>query len=171
MDGRSYLVRPAPPPPTADRPYAFGAGAPLWREELPEGDGWRDRDDLLIMSFDQLPSTLMHHPMVASTEQDQVVEVGRTALDPMHQVMSIAHRGGAFASWPAAVPVASLQGSAQSSRDHPLGAPDVDRHGVLAEQDAGHAAVASHPLHRGRGDRERELHLRPRGTGQALEGL
>src|SRR5438094_9384286 len=65
---REHLVRPAPPPPTADRPHAFGAGAPLWREELPEGDGRGDGDDLLIMSFDQLPSTLVHHPMVATTE-------------------------------------------------------------------------------------------------------
>ena len=37
-------------------------------EDFPEGDGRRDRDDLLIMSFDQLPSTLVHHPMVAATE-------------------------------------------------------------------------------------------------------
>src|SRR2546427_6453490 len=116
-------------------------------EEFPEGDGWGDRDDLLIMSFDQLPSTLMHHAMVAPTEQDQVVKVGRSALDPMHQVMSIAHRSGAFAPRPLAAPVASLQCAAQSSRDDPLGAPDVDRHGVLAEQDAGHAAVAGHALH------------------------
>jgi len=37
-------------------------------EDFPEGDGRRDGDDLLIMSFDQLPSTLVHHPMVAATE-------------------------------------------------------------------------------------------------------
>src|SRR5438132_12446998 len=100
---------------------------PMNGEEFPEGDGWGDGDDLLIMSFDQLPSTLMHHPMVAATEQDQVVKVGRTALDPMHQAMSIAHRGGAFAPLPLPVPVASLQCSAQSSLADPLSDPVVDR--------------------------------------------
>src|SRR2546427_10252942 len=114
-------------------------------EEFPEGDGWGDRDDLLIMSFDQLPSTLMHHAMVAPTEQDQVVKVGRTALDPMHQVMSIAHRGGAFATRPLAAPVASLQCAAESSRARPPGAPGVHRHVVPAEHEAGHAPIAGPP--------------------------
>src|SRR5439155_10813815 len=112
-----------------------------------KGDGRCNRHDLLMFGLDQLPAALMHHPMVPATEQDQVVEVGRTALDPMHEMMSIAHRGGAFAPRPLAAPVASLQCAAESSRDHPLGAPDVDRYGVLAEQDASHAAVAGHPPH------------------------
>src|SRR5437016_9708897 len=128
MDGRSYQ---------SGQPLRrLRRHLPMNGEEFPEGDGRRDGDDLLIMSFDQLPSTLMHHAMVAATEQDQVVKVGRTALDPMHEMMSIAHRGGAFAPRPLAVSVASLQCAAQSSRDDPLRAPDVDRHGVLAEQDA-----------------------------------
>src|SRR2546428_6518023 len=141
MDGRSYQ---------SGQPLRrLRRHLPMNGEEFPEGDGRRDGDDLLIMSFDQLPSTLMHHAMVPATEQDQVVKVGRTALDPMHEMMSIAHRGGAFATRPLAAPVASLQCAAESSRDHPPGAPDVDRYGVLAEQAAGHAAVAGHPPHRG----------------------
>src|SRR2546426_1931661 len=62
----------------------------------PERDGGRDRHDLLMFGLDQLPAALMHHPMVPATEQDQVVEVGRTAVDPMHEMMSIAHRGRAL---------------------------------------------------------------------------
>src|SRR5437899_3367846 len=111
MDGRSYQ---------SGQPLRrLRRHLPMNGEEFPEGDGRRDGDDLLIMSFDQLPSTLVHHAMVAPTEQDQVVKIGRTALDPMHQVMSIAHRGGAFAPRPLAAPVASPQAAAQNSREDP----------------------------------------------------
>src|SRR5437773_7309970 len=37
-------------------------------EDFPEGDGRRDRDDLLIMSFDQLPIALVHHPVMTLAE-------------------------------------------------------------------------------------------------------
>ena len=60
MDGRSYQ---------SGQPLRrLRRHLPMNGEEFPEGDGRRDGDDLLIMSFDQLPSTLMHHPMVAPTE-------------------------------------------------------------------------------------------------------
>src|SRR6266566_267185 len=111
-----------------------------------EGDSRRDRDDLMISRFDQLPAAFVHHPMVPATEQDQVVEVGRPAVYPMHQVMSVAHRGRSLAARPPALTIASLQSPAQSARDQPLRAPDVDRHRLLAEQDPGDAAVAGHAL-------------------------
>src|SRR5437870_7806956 len=60
MDGRSYQ---------SGQPLRrLRRHLPMNGEEFPEGDGRRDGDDLLIMSFDQLPSTLVHHPMVAPTE-------------------------------------------------------------------------------------------------------
>src|SRR6266705_584223 len=55
-----------------------------------KGDGRGDGHDLPVVAFDQLPSALMHHAMVPATEQDQVVELGGTAVDPVHQVMPIA---------------------------------------------------------------------------------
>src|SRR5437660_12355718 len=60
MDGRSYQ---------SGQPLRrLRRHLPMNGEEFPEGDGRGDGDDLLIMSFDQLPSTLMHHPMVPATE-------------------------------------------------------------------------------------------------------
>ena len=109
--------------------------------------------------------------MVPATEQDQVLEVGRSAVDPVLHMVAVAHRGRALAARPAAVPVARLEGPAEASRDDPLGASDIDRHRLLAEQHPGDAAVAGHALHRGGGDGQGELHLRPRRPGQTLEGL
>src|SRR5438270_10446910 len=55
-----------------------------------EGDSRRDGHDLPVIAFDQLPSALMHHAMVPATEQDQVVELGGSTVDPVHQVMAVA---------------------------------------------------------------------------------
>src|SRR5438309_10982423 len=141
----------------------------VWPSGQAEGDGRGDGHDLPVIAFDQLPSALMHHPVMPATEQDQVVELGRTALDPVDQVMSVAPRGRALAPWPAAVAVANFQRPPQGRRDDGLGSPHIHDERLLAEQDAGHAAVAGHALDRDRGDGKRELHLR--GTGQALQGL
>ena len=44
------------------------------RSSLPEeANRGRDDGDLFPFALDQLPSTLVHHPMVPATEQDQVV--------------------------------------------------------------------------------------------------
>src|SRR5438034_11491297 len=112
-----------------------------------ERDRRRDSHDFLIFGLDQLPSALVHHPMVPATEQDEIAEVGRTAMDPVHEVMSIAPGRRALTTGPAAVTVANPEGPAQGVGDHALAAADVDGHRVLAEQDPGDAAVASHALH------------------------
>src|SRR5207249_10067282 len=136
-----------------------------------EGDGGRDADDLALLSFDQLPAALVHQPVMALAQEHAVVEVGLPALDPVHQVMAVAPGGGPLAGRPAAVLVTDRQRLAQRPVDQSLAPADVHDQRVLAEQDPGHAAVAGHALHAGRGEREREVHLPAGRTGQALEGL
>src|SRR5437870_2771848 len=55
-----------------------------------ERNGRRDGHDLTVFGFDQLPSALVHHPMVPATQKDEVVEVGRPAFDPAQEMMPIA---------------------------------------------------------------------------------
>src|SRR2546422_11420493 len=62
----------------------------VWSSRQTKGDDRRDGHDLPVVAFDQLPSALMHHAMMPATEQDQVVELGGTAVDPVHQVMPVA---------------------------------------------------------------------------------
>jgi len=42
-----------------------------------------------MSGFDQLPPALVHHPMVTATQQDEIVEVHRPAMDPVNKVMPI----------------------------------------------------------------------------------
>src|SRR5207249_6348229 len=69
-----------------------GHGRLIWPAWQAEGDRRRNHDDLSI-ALDQLPSTLMHHPIMPATEQDQVAEVGFAAVGPMHQVMTVTPGG------------------------------------------------------------------------------
>src|SRR6059058_4845834 len=65
---------------------------PRLRRGLPHEWGrWRDRHDLTVLALKQLPSGHMHHPMVPVTEQHEVVERGRPAVDPVQ--MSVMLRG------------------------------------------------------------------------------
>src|SRR6266705_6858638 len=75
------------------------------------------------------------------------------------------------ASWPPAVPVAGVERAACRPGDCPLGAPDIDDRRVGAEQDAGDVAVASQPFNGLGRDRQRELHLRRRRTGETEKRL
>src|SRR5258708_4786370 len=49
-----------------------------------------DDDDLAVVGFDQLPTAFVDHPMMPSTEQDQVAQVGLAAVHPVDQVMAVA---------------------------------------------------------------------------------
>ena len=53
-------------------------------------DHWSDRDDPAIVGLDQLPAAFVNHPMMPATEEDEVVQVCVSSVDPMHHVMSVA---------------------------------------------------------------------------------
>jgi hypothetical protein len=48
-----------------------------------------DGYDLAFVSLRDLPMVLMHHPVMPMAQKDEVLEIGRTSMDPVHEVMSI----------------------------------------------------------------------------------
>src|SRR5207248_7167377 len=67
-----------------------------------------------------------------------VVQVGRTSLAPVHDVVRGAPPRWTVAAGPAANSVARVQSSPHGSGHRPLRAADVDHLRVAAEEDAGH---------------------------------
>jgi hypothetical protein len=63
-----------------------------------------------------LPSLLMQESVVAAAEQDQVVEVGQSVVDPVLAVMTL-QSAGLVASGCSAVPVTVLEESVEVGRD------------------------------------------------------
>ena len=81
-----------------------------------------------------LPLVVVQQSVVSAAEQDEVVEVGQTVVDPVLAVMAL-QPAGAVASGCSAVPVAVLEESEQVGR-HRLGAstePEWDALGVFDE--------------------------------------
>ena len=55
------------------------------------GVGW-DRQEPPVFDLGELPAPLMDHPVVAVAEQDQVTEIGRSAMGLRPGVMAVDHR-------------------------------------------------------------------------------
>ncbi len=68
----------------------------------------------------------MVQPVMVRAEQHQVVQLGRPAVFPMHEVMGVQTPGGPTAGHHARA-VAVLQGAAQPAADHPGRPPGPDR--------------------------------------------
>src|SRR5205814_8504078 len=117
----------------------------------PERDGRGNRDDLAVFIAHDLPTALMHHPMMTVAEQDQVAEDGLTAFDPVLEVVAVAERCRPAATRPLAVPVTKPERLFQRAGDDAPRPAHIDRHGVLAQKYARHAAVQGHALHGARG--------------------
>ena len=62
----------------------------VWPARQSEGDSRCDGHHLSIIGLDQLPAALMHHPVMPMAEQDLVFDLSAAAMQPMHDVMSIA---------------------------------------------------------------------------------
>src|ERR1700730_17638730 len=107
--------------------------------------GW-NREQLTLVGLDQLPPTFMHHPVMPKTEENQIREVGRPAPGPVHKMMARCPGPRSVATRPPTPVVADIEGPPLRRRDHPPGAPDVDNHGVGAEQDASDVAVTGYSL-------------------------
>src|SRR5256886_15623306 len=95
------------------------------RPRMRELDSGRDGQHAAIVCMHDLPSALMHHPVMAVTEKDEVVEIGGAAMDPVHDVMCGAPLRRPVAARPPAVTVARLQRLAPGTGDDPLRAPDI----------------------------------------------
>ena len=85
--------------------------------------------------------------MMTMTEQDQIGQVGRTALNPVDEVMSRAPRRGAFTSRPLAVLVAGVQRTTGCAGDYAHRSAHVDHDGARTEHDSCNIPVTRQALH------------------------
>jgi uncharacterized membrane protein len=82
------------------------------RTRLPP-DHWhgRDRHHLPIVAADELPPAFMHQPVMPMADEHQVVQVSRTTVRPMHEVVGRAPRRWTIATRPCTPAVTSMQGA------------------------------------------------------------
>ena len=85
----------------------------------------------------ELPAALMDRPMMGSAHQDQVVQVGRAAIQPVDQMMGLAPGKGAVTGGEDTAAVAHGQGDPLGGLDDPGGPSDVQGLAGGATQDRG----------------------------------
>jgi hypothetical protein len=96
------------------------------------------------ISFD--PEAVVDLRVVTFAEQRRVLQAGLSAVGPVQDVVYVAPPGRRLAPGEHAALVAQLHGAAQVLRHHPVGAAEVHRHRVGADDDAGDGAVTGqHP--------------------------
>src|SRR5689334_6617528 len=112
----------------------------------------------------------MHQPVVVVAEQEEVVDVGASALPPGDFVVEVAHVAGSVAGFPAAGLVPGAYRLVLPGGGQPPRPAHVEYFGVGPEDDAGQFGVAGESLCGGGRYRHRgELQLRWRGAWQAHE--
>ena len=78
-----------------------------------------------VGSAGQLPAALMDRPMMGTAQQGEIPEVGRAAVDPVPQMMTLAPGQRPVAVWEDAAAVADGQGGPLGGLDDPGAAADV----------------------------------------------
>ena len=79
----------------ADWARREGPHSPLVRSPCGRAEGHRRRNGQhpTVIAANELPVALVHYPVMPVAEQDQVVEIARAAMNPVHYMMSVtAHR-------------------------------------------------------------------------------
>ena len=113
----------------------------------------------------------MHQPVMAMTQQYQVVEIRRAAMSPVLDVMCRRPGCGAVAPWPFTSSMASVKRSPRWSRRQPARAPHVDNCRIRAQEHPGHARIACEALHRKGADRPGALEHPGGSAGSSDEGF
>jgi len=80
--------------------------------------------------------------MVVAAQQDQIVQVGPTAADPVNDVVGVGPARRSVASGEPAASIAGRQCPALASGDEPVASTDVDRLTIRPEHDSMQSAVA-----------------------------
>ncbi len=68
-----------------------------------------DRKQAAVLGFHQLPTSFMELVVVAQAQQDLVLDLAATGMDPVHQMMAVAPGSRSLTAWPTAVPIACDQ--------------------------------------------------------------
>ena len=113
--------------------------------------GWGVEGELGGAGSSDDPGLVVDEAVVVAAEQDHVRQRGGSAVDPVHEVVGVAHDRWPGAVREAAVPVAEDQGLPDRGGDQALGAADVEDRGTCAEDRRDHLGVAAQPADRGRG--------------------
>jgi hypothetical protein len=71
--------------------------------------GRRDGQHAAIIATHQLPFALVDHPVMAMAQKDHVVEIGRSAMDPVDEVMRRTPFRMSVATRPPAMAVAGVE--------------------------------------------------------------
>ena len=103
-----------------------------------------------------LPRGVVEDAVVFAADEDEVVQAGRAAVGPMHDVVGVTHHRWAGAAWEGTVPVAGHEGAPQCGGDQSGRASDVEDLAVGPQAD------------RDRGLRRRQADglWQPRGAGR-----
>ena len=74
----------------AFRPALDGHAIRLIRpaRQLLECSDRRDGQDMAVIGANDLPPTLMHHRVMPVAEKGEVGQIGRSAMDPVHEMVS-----------------------------------------------------------------------------------
>jgi hypothetical protein len=98
--------------------------------------GW-DGGELAVGAADQSPAAFMDRPMMGPAQQDQVVQVGGAAMQPVPQMMGLTPGQGPVAGGEDTAAVTHGQGDPLAGLDDPAGPPHLQRLGRGTTQHRG----------------------------------
>src|SRR3954454_7099965 len=111
----------------------------------------------------------MQQPMVVGARQHEIAQLRRTTIRPRADVIPLTMPRRPMTAWESTTAIAQIQRPAQSRRDQPANAPEVERFAVGAEDRGDDLAVAGmQPRLRGR---DRPDITEERGTDTGLQVL
>ena len=146
------------------RRQSSGGGRPVRARRVP-GGGSKSKSAGPVLSDG--PGAVVDESVVVAAEQDHVAQGGCAAVDPVLDVVGVAHDRWAGAVREAAVAVAGDEGFPDRGGDQALGAADVEDLGVGAEDGGDDVGVAADPADGGGGELFAGLGGREPGSGRA----
>jgi hypothetical protein len=100
--------------------------------------GWGYSKQAIVPGANQLPASLMDHPVVPVAQENQVRQISWAALGPMQKVVRCALRCGALTPGPLAELITRVQSAAGGTGDNSPRPPHIDNNRIAPENDPGH---------------------------------
>src|SRR5688572_21495381 len=103
--------------------------------------GWEELGPSVVAE-PYLPGGVVDGAVVLSAEQHEVVQGGRAAVEPVADVVGVAHHRRSGAAGEGAVAVAGHERGPDRGGDQPVGAADVEHTALGIEQDPDQVGIA-----------------------------